>query len=88
ALSHCWGKPQPDKLQPDEVVVSDPTISAADLPLTFRDAVKVARGLGVQYLWINSLCITQRQNGNWKQESKRMQEVYTSAYYTVATTSA
>jgi hypothetical protein len=42
----------------------------------------------VEYLWIDSLCIIQGENGNWKQESKRMQDVYTSAYCTVAATSA
>jgi hypothetical protein len=62
--------------------------SATDLPLTFLDAIEVAHGLGVEYLWIDSLCIIQGENGNWKQESKRMQDVYTSAYCTVAATSA
>ncbi|PVH68168.1 HET-domain-containing protein, partial [Cadophora sp. DSE1049] len=98
ALSHCWGKPSPDELQPDgvprycttqkNIAARHAGFSAADLPLTFRDAIKVARGLGVQYLWIDSFCITQGENGNWKQESERMQDVYTSAYCTVAATSA
>lgn len=49
--------------------------SATDLLLTFWDAIKVARGLGVQYLWIDSLYITQmednKKNRKWKQESER-----------------
>jgi hypothetical protein len=98
ALSHCWGKAQPNEPQPDGVPLYCTTpkniatrqvgFSAAKLPRTFRDAIEVARGVGVQYLWIDSLCITQGENGNWKQESQRMQEVYTSAYFTVAGTSA
>jgi hypothetical protein len=93
ALSHCWGK-----LKPNEVPLYCTTrenigdrqvgFSIANLPLTFRDAVKLARCLEVQYLWIDSLCIIQGKDGDWEQESKRMEDVYTSAYCTVAATSA
>jgi hypothetical protein len=98
ALSHCWGEPQPHELQPDGTRRYCTTrsnfddrqkgFSATGLPLTFLHAIEVARGLGVQYLWIDSLCIIQGETGNWKQESERMQDVYTSAYCTVAATSA
>ena len=59
-----------------------------DLPKTFRDAVKVTRGLGIQYLWIDSLCIVQGKDGDWEQESKKMEQVFASTYCTVAATSA
>ncbi|KAH6661607.1 heterokaryon incompatibility protein-domain-containing protein [Halenospora varia] len=93
ALSHCWGKLRPGEVPrycttQDNIVVREKGFSIADLPLTFRDAVKVARGLQVQYLWIDSLCIIQGKNGDWDQESERMEGVYASAYCTVAATSA
>ncbi|KAH6662701.1 heterokaryon incompatibility protein-domain-containing protein, partial [Halenospora varia] len=93
ALSHCWGKLRPGEVPrycttQDNIVVREKGFSIADLPLTFRDAVKVARGLQVQYLWIDSLCIIQGKNGDWDQESERIEGVYASAYCTVAATSA
>lgn len=62
----------------------------SDLPKTFRDAIKVCRGLGVPYIWIDSLCIVQfGDNGvDWKCESQRMEHVFSSAYCTIAASSA
>jgi hypothetical protein len=64
-----------------------------DLPKTFQDAVEVTRQLGKQYLWIDSLCIVQSleegvQTEDWKVESKRMEIVFSSAYCTLAASSA
>lgn len=59
-----------------------------DLPKTFQDAVKVTRGLGIQYLWIDFLCIIQGKGDDWKDESEKMEQVFASAYCTVAATSA
>ncbi|KPA35248.1 heterokaryon incompatibility [Fusarium langsethiae] len=42
----------------------------------------------LQYLWIDSLCIIQGDEEDWKRESKRMEKVYASAYCTIAATSA
>jgi hypothetical protein len=60
----------------------------AELPLTFRDAIEVVRHLGVNYLWIDSLCIIQGKGGDWEEESKMMEDVYALAYCTIAATSA
>jgi hypothetical protein len=59
-----------------------------DLPPTFRDAVILVRDLGIQYLWIDSLCIVQDDEKEWKQEASRMWEIYGSSYLTIAATSA
>lgn len=36
----------------------------AELPLTLRETVQVTRDLGLRYLWIDSLCILQRSQGD------------------------
>jgi len=55
-LSHCWG---------GQVVVQTTTRTLEQytanlpwetLPKTFQDAVQFAHGLGIKYLWIDSLC--------------------------------
>lgn len=93
ALSHCWGKLGPNEVLSycttrENIAHREEGFDIADLPLTFQDAVKVARELDVQYLWIDSLCIIQGKGGDWKQESTRMAAVYSSAYCTLAATSA
>lgn len=106
ALSHRWGYRSSDEewTNPDGSIKSfcttddnfdefkDPTrgIDFAALPKTFRDAVEVTRGLGIEYLWIDSLCIIQNQpdNADFNRESRRMGDVYGGAYCTIASTGA
>ena len=95
ALSHCWGElPIEDKKQfcttQDNIVQRLGGFSIFNLPKTFQDAVKVTRELRIPYLWIDSLCIIQYEDNeeDWKRESRRMEKVFSSAYCTIAATSA
>lgn len=54
------------------------------LPRTFRDAVKVTRGLGLRYIWIDSLCIIQNSKSDWEQEAAQMANIYKRSYVTIA----
>ena len=54
------------------------------LPRTFRDAVKVTRGLGLRYIWIDSLCIIQDSKSDWEQEAAQMADIYKGSYVTIA----
>ncbi len=47
-----------------------------ELPKTFRDAVRITRGLGIRYLRIDSLCIIQDDEKDWEIESAKMADVY------------
>jgi hypothetical protein len=93
ALSHCWG--MLTEAGTPNFCTTDDNIKARqngfdifELPKTFRDAVRVTQNLGIQYLWIDSLCIIQGNQKDWKSEAKRMQDVYAGAYCTIAATSA
>lgn len=59
ALSHCWGKGDTFKTTLRTLESHKHEIGWTKLPKTFKDAVLVTRRLGVQYLWIDSLCIVQ-----------------------------
>jgi hypothetical protein len=59
-------------------------INLADLPLTFRDAISLTRRLGIQYIWIDSLCIIQEDNVDWHNEAPRMERVYGNSYLNFA----
>ena len=58
------------------------------LPQTFKDAVTATRALNIRYLWIDSLCIIQEDPEDWKIEAARMEEVFTAAYCTIASSSS
>ena len=53
------------------------------LPATVVDAVRVARSLGVRYVWIDSLCILQDSSEDWEVESSRMADIYANADLTI-----
>ncbi|KAH3940729.1 hypothetical protein HBH53_212390 [Parastagonospora nodorum] len=54
------------------------------LDLAYQDTVHILRRLGVQYLWIDSLCIIQDKMDDWASESEIMAKVYSSALFTLA----
>jgi hypothetical protein len=55
---------------------------------TFADAFLVVNGLGIQFIWIDSLCIIQDSRGDWLKESAMMGRVYGAAYLNIAATGA
>ncbi|KAL8961910.1 MAG: hypothetical protein Q9193_001605 [Seirophora villosa] len=55
---------------------------------TFRDAICITRELGERYLWIDSLCIVQDNEDDWKQEAAFMADIYGQSYCTLAALSS
>lgn len=87
-LSHCWG---------GKVSLMTTTktrerhirgISWTKLPKTFLDAVIVTRLLGLQYLWIDSLCILQDDVLDWQEQSADMARIYKDSEITIVATRA
>ncbi|KAI1385676.1 heterokaryon incompatibility protein-domain-containing protein [Hypoxylon trugodes] len=76
ALSHCWGGKMPISTTHATLQSHREGIALSELPQTFCDAVKVARALGLEYLWIDMLCIIQDDPEDWNRESARMGYVY------------
>ncbi|KAE8372075.1 hypothetical protein BDV26DRAFT_298206 [Aspergillus bertholletiae] len=50
---------------------------------TFREAIKFTRGIGLQYIWIDALCILQDDADDWARESEKMADIYRNAYITL-----
>lgn len=64
ALSHCWGTPDRETYESMTTTTSSlisrlSCIPLSSLPKAFKEAIIVCYYLGVQYLWIDSLCILQ-----------------------------
>ncbi|KAI1270913.1 heterokaryon incompatibility protein-domain-containing protein [Xylaria sp. FL0933] len=91
ALSHPWG----DKAEHNHYCTTRENlghhkdgINTDILPGTFRDAIQVTRELGVRYLWIDSLCIVQGEDGDFDEEASHMETVFSTAYCVLAATRA
>ncbi|KAF7943106.1 hypothetical protein EAE96_011049 [Botrytis aclada] len=86
ALTHCWGKLMPEAATTKIRTLERRLLSIPfkTLPRTFRDAITITRRLGLQYLWIDSLCIVQNSLQDWQQESAKMGKIYSHAYCTIA----
>lgn len=86
ALSHCWGGDIPFKLVKKNVDSYCNGIPVSKLPKNMQDAFSITLSLGFSYIWIDSLCIIQDCNEDWKKEAVRMGTVYSNAVCTIAST--
>lgn len=102
-LSYQWGGPdaQPPKLsrtqrasdneawiQKEELVQGIPV---SRLPQLFQDALSITRFCGLEYLWIDSLCIPQDQdaegrNEDWETEAEKVGGIYSGGVFNIAAT--
>ncbi|TVY45647.1 hypothetical protein LOCC1_G002705 [Lachnellula occidentalis] len=87
-LSHCWGTRNFHKLQQDNIEDFIDGIPEDKLTKTFQDAIYITRALGLRYLWIDSLCIIQLDNIDWRSESALMSSIYGGSAITIAAAGA
>lgn len=90
ALSHRWGPPTTAKLLLKKSNLNELRngVPLCTLPKTYRDAVRFTKGMGLRYLWIDSLCILQDNRQDWLQEGEKMADVYSNALFTISATTA
>ncbi|KAH6843243.1 heterokaryon incompatibility protein-domain-containing protein [Chaetomium sp. MPI-CAGE-AT-0009] len=84
ALSHCWGEQTPLSTTRATVEEHQRSIRFDPKSRTFAEAVEVTRGLGLRYLWIDSLCIIQDDPDDWVTEAAKMSQVYSNAALTLS----
>lgn len=84
ALSYCWGGVDPrSKTTNDNFRDGYRDIEFSSLPQCLQDAVTVARGLDIRYLWIDALCIIQDDANDWAREAGTMLGVFQNAFLTI-----
>ncbi|KAL2674097.1 hypothetical protein Neosp_012543 [[Neocosmospora] mangrovei] len=88
ALSHCWGDVMPLKTTKSTFDEFCRGIDLSKFPQTFKDAIVACQKLQIRYLWIDSLCIVQDDEGDWAVQSPKMSDVYQNAYITIAAAAA
>ncbi|KAL6871744.1 heterokaryon incompatibility domain-containing protein [Trichoderma longibrachiatum] len=86
ALSHRWTDETPSisLLTTNLSARRQHGMPIVSLPRMMQDVVLVLRHLGIEYVWIDSLCIVQDDKEDWKREAAKMALIYTNAELTVA----
>ncbi|RSL38133.1 hypothetical protein CEP53_015141 [Fusarium sp. AF-6] len=86
-LSHCWGPQGSSGLLRTTYANYEAHLNAIplqSLPQTFLQALLTARRFGLEFLWIDSLCIIQGDKVDWAQEAARMGSYYSNGYLTIS----
>jgi hypothetical protein len=84
ALSYCWGKGGPSiKTTKSNYSHLQKSISYSTLPKAYQDTVRVARAVGVKFIWIDALCIIQDDREDWEKESRMMAEIFQNSLVTL-----
>ncbi|KAK0631522.1 heterokaryon incompatibility protein-domain-containing protein [Immersiella caudata] len=87
ALSYCWGSSKSiEAAKTTQHNLEERTsrgLPLSSLPATLRDAVLVARSIGIDYLWIDALCIVQDCHKEWAAEAQKMMQYYGIALVTI-----
>ncbi|KAB8303261.1 hypothetical protein EYC80_004704 [Monilinia laxa] len=85
ALSHRWGPPETMlRTLKSTITMMMIGIDTKRLSLGFQDAIKLTKLLGLDYIWIDCLCIVQDSKEDWDEESSKMNSYYGLSWLTIA----
>ena len=84
ALTYCWGGEQPMKCLSSNILSYGTAIPFEKQLPTIKDAAKVCQRIGLQYLWIDALCIIQHDSNDKTVEIAKMTSIYGSATVIIA----
>ena len=63
-------------------------ICEVDQPKTIRDAVKVTRAIGLDFLWVDSYCIIQDSAEDKDKEIQHMAQIFQNSFVTIVAAGA
>ena len=87
SLSHCWDDGYGLCLSKGNVTSLRQSIPADGLTQTFHVAINIARERGLEYLWIDTLCIIQDSDEDIQAEAPRITQIHASASFAIVITS-
>lgn len=91
ALSYVWGGVTVAHLMRDNIEeLKRPRGLEAyrdEIPLTIRDAIKFVRTMGLEYLWVDALCLIQDDPEDMAHGTTMMSTIYEHAYITLVAAS-
>lgn len=75
ALSYCWGGDQDYKTTSTNIGSYRQRLHLPPTAKTIHDTILVTRKLGLEYLWVDALCIVQDEWGDMVTELARMPDI-------------
>ncbi|KAM0421045.1 hypothetical protein ACHAPT_011116 [Fusarium lateritium] len=87
-LSHCWGKNPIITTKTTNIDEYKNEIPWAELSKTFQEAIIFASLMGIESIWIDSLCIIQNSAEDWSAEAVKMASYYSHSEFTIAATAS
>lgn len=76
AVSHQWGEAKTRKQFDLRTTKKSELPPFFHWPQVFQDAFLVSKALGIRYIWIDTVCIDQKDRNDWNRESGKMAEYY------------
>ncbi|EXL39962.1 hypothetical protein FOCG_17464 [Fusarium oxysporum f. sp. radicis-lycopersici 26381] len=84
ALSHRWSSDTPELQTSNCENYCHPQPDSA-LPQNYQDIISICRAMSIRYLWVDSLCIIQDDNGyEFQKEAPLMMNIYQYAVVTLS----
>lgn len=84
ALSYCWGARTIFSTTNENISNHLVDIPWDMMPATFRQAVNITLVLGFKYIWIDALCIIQKNAEDFAQQSSKMGDIYSNAVVVIS----
>ncbi|CAN9080511.1 unnamed protein product [Alternaria alternata] len=84
ALSYRWGLGKQSGTTKDNVTKRYQELNTSDFPKTLQDAIHITRRLGLEYIWIDRVCIIQDDKEDWANEASLMAGIYAKENASVA----
>jgi hypothetical protein len=63
-------------------------ISSNVIPVLFQEAATICKELGIDFLWIDSICILQDDEDDWSLEAAKIAFIYENAAIVIAASTA
>lgn len=86
ALSYRWGADSESMTLGRNIVERYGHLEISSLPKTLQDAIIVTRRLGLEYIWIDRICIVQDDPEDWTEQASLMAKIYASAHVVLSAT--
>jgi hypothetical protein len=85
-LSHCWGTLPLLQTLSTNISSHQRGIAWDSLPRTYQETIIFVRKVQIRYVWIDSLCIIQDDEEDWRRQGAEMATIYQGAFLTVSAT--
>ena len=88
SVSHCWDGGSGLQLTYHNLSALRKSIPSEGLPMIIQDAIKWSREKGLEFLWIDTLCIIQDSIEDWESEGSKLNYIHASASSSIVVTTS